>query len=405
MAVSAITSTVKTIIYLIIFIVVIVIFFTFYNRIVCYFTPKEPFGKTVNDPCSCTSGAYGTWNDKSSNTSTMCCRTPNWKNDFGKGWCIDMEIGDSCMNDWQCSSALCYPGLTGDSKCMAKKKVGEEMEFDRAWSGCESGASGLWNNQKSIKNKALCCPTKDWYNNFSNSWCINLPTDAACIFDHQCKPGFCSPGNTPDSVCKPSATVGEAMDFFKAGAACTTKASGFWNRNDNDPLKAVARCCPTKDWRDGGPGNHNGYCLNLVDTSGCTYNWQCKNGNCTPEETPESVCKPKATKGAEIDFFKAGDACVSKASGLWNDKVSNKARCCPTQHWKDGGPGNHRGYCTELSILDECTYNWQCKTNTCSREPDQGDETMFCRQYTDFSRACSEHDQCKSKWCHAGKCK
>lgn len=133
-AAPAIAEAVKAIIFLIIFVVIIGIFlyFYFYSKIVCYFTPKEPFGTNVSTACSSTSGAFGNWNDKSSKNGTMCCRTPNVKNDTGdnnnerccptkdwgngdnRGYCKNIPILGECTYDWQCQTNICRRRPEGD---------------------------------------------------------------------------------------------------------------------------------------------------------------------------------------------------------------------------------------------------------------------------------------------------
>jgi hypothetical protein len=82
-----------------------------------------PNRKCVNKPPnpgdSCTAGAgagspdchggiaCALWNDKTSDPGTRCCRTKNWTNAWLKGWCIDLENGDSCIFDDQCKSGKC----------------------------------------------------------------------------------------------------------------------------------------------------------------------------------------------------------------------------------------------------------------------------------------------------------
>jgi hypothetical protein len=63
---------------------------------------------------------------------------------------------------------------------------------------------------------------------------------------------------------------------------------------------------------------------------------------------------------------KAGGACTTKASGIWNDKGSDPlmagARCCPTKDWQNF---NARGFCTRLPDESECVHDWQCQSNNC----------------------------------------
>ncbi len=161
-AATDIANAIAAIVTLIIFFVSVALFLWFYNEITCYFTKKESFGTIVNTKCACSSGSYGKWNDRSSTSGTMCCRTANLRNDYAAGWCIDMHIGDSCMNDWQCSTGFCAPGQTPDSTCQPRKEYGNEVEFNRAWTVCKSGTSSFHNNQKNPN--ARCCPTKHWQN-------------------------------------------------------------------------------------------------------------------------------------------------------------------------------------------------------------------------------------------------
>jgi len=354
-ALPAIEGIVKAIIGLIIFVTVIALFLYFYESIICYFTKKEDFGVIVSSDCSCKSGAHGLWNDKSGKNGKMCCRTPNWQNDFAKAWCIDMEIGDSCMNDWQCQSGYCSPGQTGDSKCEKKLLPGEEMEFNRAWTGCTTGASGLWNDQFD-KNKARCCPTKDWQNNFSNSWCVKLANDSECIWDFQCISGYCAPGKTKESICALKQKTGIVGSWFRPDA-CESGTAARWN--DKGPFPEE-RCCPTQRWVNNWG---KGWCIELPNGSSCLFDGQCVSKSCLPGDTADSVCKVRRPSYEVTEWWR-GNLCVSGAAGLWNDRVSNpQTRCCPTQNKVNNWA---QGWCIDLPTGSECIFNDQCLSKRCS---------------------------------------
>ena len=359
MAVAPIADMIKSIIGFIIFAVSIGLFLFFYNTVVCFMTTKHEFGgAAVNSGCSCKSGAYGYWNDKSAKSGTMCCRTANWQNDYAKGWCKDMEDGDSCLNDWQCNSALCFPGGTGDSVCVPKKKPGEEMEWNRGWSGCTTGTSALWNDQKSNK-KAKCCPTVHWQNNFSNAWCTQLPDKSECIFDFQCTSGYCSPGNSSDSICAQKRMTGEKVDWSRGASACASGTAALWN--DKGPFKEQ-RCCPTQRWVNNWA---KAWCTELGVESSCLFDDQCASKNCYPGDTAESVCKPKKQTHDVAPWWR-GNMCVSGKAALWNDRVSNPdTRCCPTDYVANNWA---KGWCMNLPTGSECIFNDQCSSKKCVPE-------------------------------------
>lgn len=354
-AATAISKVVVAIITLIIFVVSVGLFLYFYNTIVCYFTKKEKVGEIVSSGCSCESGAFGYWNDRSSTNGTMCCRTPNWRNDFAKGWCMDMKIGDKCMNDWQCESGYCAPGPPApNSTCQPKKKVGEEVDWARGWTVCDTGSSFRWND---IKNpNAKCCPTIHWQNFGANGFCTNMPDGFECTMDWQCTSGYCSPGSTKDSVCGKRLKTGTPVPWDRGGAACESGTSARWNDLGTDKREY---CCPTKDW---GNLSGRGMCKNLPVGAGCVVNWQCETNNCQNEWTSIGVCKEKKD-AFDVADWRDGGQCKSGAAGYWSTATRNvETRCCPTtvQNF------NAQGYCKDIPTEGQCSMDWQCNSGKCA---------------------------------------
>ena len=350
----AAAAAVPALVNLVIVLIVLGLFIFGYKTIMCYFTKKEEAGVVVNDGCSCKSGAHGKWNDQSSKSGTMCCRSPNFQNWFAAAWCKDLLVGDPCMNDWQCETGLCWPGGTGASICSEKKKTGEKMDFFRAFTGCEVGTSGLLNDQ--VDPEATCCPTKDQKNNFSRGWCTNLPDTTPCIYDFQCTSAYCAPGGTRDSKCEAKLRTGESMSWNRGGAGCTSGTSALWNDKGANPGEW---CCPTQRWLNNWG---KGWCAELAINSECMFDGQCKSNHCAPGDTADSVCKPKKPAG-EVADWRRGNICNSGKAGWWNDRVSNATtRCCPTgttlNNWG-------KGFCHDLPAGSGCIWGGQCASGLC----------------------------------------
>ena len=285
--------------------------YSFISRIICFFTWKNRAGYPVewgDGPCACWSGTAALWNDLGPTPHAMCCRSKHWKDNWAKGWCVDMLDGDSCLFDAQCKSGYCSPGGTGDSVCQSKLPTGAVSSWNRGGAACISGTAALWND-RGDQPEERCCPTQKWTNNWAKAWCTELPIGSQCLF-----------------------------------------------------------------------------------------NAQCKTGNCDPEDTAESVCQEKKPNFASVPWWKWSQ-CKSGAAGLWNDRGSEpESRCCPSNRTINNWA---KGWCADIPINGKCIFNDQCSTKTCRPElsPDG-----ICVN-TDFDKGCSEHNQCKSQWCHAGKCK
>ena len=187
-------------------------------------------------------------------------------------------------------------------------------------------------------------------------------------------------------------TTGTPVDFNKGGCGCWSGASGYHNKNKKDE----ALCCPTKDWQNDWL---QGYCTNLPNTTPCTRSYQCTSGYCENEGSAAALCQPKKASGSLV-HWNDGSHCASGTSAWWNKQnpPNNEGQCCPTDKKFNAFS---QGWCSELVLGSPCTFNEQCASGRCSvRDSPDG----ICVN-TDFGKGCSEHNQCKSEWCHAGKCK
>jgi len=254
---------------------------------------------------------------------------------------------------------------------------------------CSSGASGLWNDQGPTPN-AMCCRSKTTVNNWAKGWCIDMHDGDTCLFDDQCVSGYCAPGYTGDSKCSPKLEVHVPAPWDRN--VCKSGKSALWNDRGNEP---ETRCCPTSiavnNWA-------KGWCIGLPLQSRCIFDDQCISKNCVPGGTTDSICIPKKDT-YEVAPWYSGKECKSGASALWNDRGdARESRCCPTgnviNNWA-------KGWCGDIPIDGKCIFNDQCTTKIC--RPEISSEGICVN--TDFNKACSEHTQCKSEWCHAGHCK
>ena len=264
-----------------------------------------------------------------------------------------MEIGDSCMNDWQCKTGYCPPGPPApNSTCQAKLKIGDECDFFRAWTACETGTSGIW--RRSSNAKARCCPTIDQGDYLAEGYCKNMPDGEDCSLDWQCTSGYCN------GVCTTKQGTGVAMTWHRGGSGCTSGASGVWNDLGEDKEQY---CCPTKHWANL-PGQIKGMCKNLPDRAGCVVNWQCESNNCQNQWTAKGVCVEKKDAFDSAEWNDPGQ-CKSGAAGWWSTASRNdETRCCPTEKVQnDWG----MGYCVDIPSEGQCSKSYQCTSKNCER--------------------------------------
>jgi len=182
------------------------------------------------------------------------------------------------------------------------------------------------------------------------------------------------------------------VEWDDGPCACKSGTSARWN--DRGPTPGTM-CCRTKKWVNNWA---KGWCVDMLEGDTCLFDDQCNSKYCKPGMTADSKCSPKHPANTVMDWTN-GDKCESGSSGLWNDRgAASETRCCPV----NGKLNNWgKGWCQEIPIGGQCIFNDQCGSKTC--RPEISADGICVN--TDFNKACSEHNQCKSEWCHAGKCK
>jgi len=263
------------------------------------------------------------------------------------------------------------------------------VEWDDGPCACKSGTSARWNDLGPTPG-TMCCRTKNWVNNWAKGWCVDMLEGDTCLFDDQCNSKYCKPGMTADSKCSPKDDVNMPSAWDKDH--CKSGKSALWNDQGS---QSEPRCCPTSNavnnWG-------KGWCTELPLQSQCIFDDQCISKNCSPGLTAGSICELKKPANTVMGWMN-GKECESGSSGHWNDRgAASETRCCPV----NGTINNWgKGWCREIPIGGQCSFNDQCGSKTC--RPELSADGICVN--TDFNKACSEHNQCKSEWCHAGKCK
>jgi len=266
------------------------------------------------------------------------------------------------------------------------------MDFNQGGCGCWSSASGYFNKNK--KDEALCCPTKDWQNDWAQAYCVHLPDNTPCTRSYQCTSGYCENEGSAAALCQPKKKSGSIV-HWNDGWHCASGTSAWWNKQN--PPNNEGQCCPTVKKFD---AFAQGWCSELVLESPCTFSEQCASGVCSERDSPNGVCVEGKSKSGSLVHWNDGSYCESGTSAWWNKQnpPNNEGQCCPT--YKKFNAFS-QGWCSELVLESPCTFNEQCASGVCSaRDSPDG----ICVN-TDFGKGCSEHNQCKSEWCHAGKCK
>ena len=149
------------------------------------------------------------------------------------------------------------------------------------------------------------------------------------------------------------APAGVAVSWSSGGVGCESGTAALWN-NKGD--LSGERCCPTQNWKN---NFSMAWCTELPVQSECIFDFQCTSGYyCSPGDTADSKCVPKAKAGAAVPWARGGVGCESGTAALWNNKGHRTGeRCCPTQNWKNNFSV---AWCTELPVQSECIFDFQC---------------------------------------------
>merc|ERR1712100_11940 len=204
------------------------------------------------------------------------------------GWCADMEDNDRCIFDGQCKSGYCSNGMSRNGVCSTRPKypAGTKMHHNDG-AQCQSGNAGLWNDQKD-GHVTYCCRTGKNLNNWAKGWCADMENNDRCIFDGQCKSGYCRNGMSSNGVCAPKDPAGTEKHHNDA-AQCQSGNTGLWNdRKDGK----VTYCCRTGKtiikWEQG-------WCADMETNDRCIFDGQCKSGYCRNGISSNGVCGIRPT--------------------------------------------------------------------------------------------------------------
>jgi hypothetical protein len=304
----------------------------------------------------------------------------------------DLSIGSACTFDYQCLSGACT-GTGSTRKCVAKAGLGTTCTVD---SECLSGRCDL---RKCVEGG-------------------NVPDNGACTKNSQCKSGQCTfekcqgKGGLPDGSkcfwndsCMPGSTCD--MTIFGDDICVSTKpdlpdnAACTKNTQCKSGVCTFEKCRGTSGLPEGSQCSLDSQCAtgfcdwslfekdicvkkgdNLPDNSACTKNSQCKSGQCTFEKCQGAAGLPEGSRCTFDTQCGAGLTCDQTAFG---DDI-----CVKTD---PGKTADGKG----------CTFDKDCTSGHCiGTIPNR-----VCNS-TEFNRPngaqCYVNSNCKSTFCVAGKC-